>query len=230
VLRYAYCTLFPSVKRLPAPLRASQPASQLGRERETRDSEGERHTGPKHTHTHTHTHARHLHQHPPSALSTRPFLHVCCNPAAGIALSLHHAQSSRLSRPHETRLCCPTPHSTAPIAGTCRRPHCPLRHSNTPTLAFHQEIEPVASGRKIEEPPIGDAEGCIRWTPGLEAWTILKSNPFVNLVEILQHRTTPYTQCEQTDACELAESHQRIALPALASDDQTVLSLLSHIN
>ena len=81
-----------------------------------------------HTHT-THLHTRHhfYHRHPLSA----PSIHVCCNSAAGIARSLHHAQSSRLPRPHETRPCCPTPHSTAPITGTCRRPHCPLRYSNT---------------------------------------------------------------------------------------------------
>jgi hypothetical protein len=214
VLRYAYCTLFPSVKRLPAPLRASQPASQLGRERETRDSEGERHTGPKHTHTHTHTRA--------TPTPTPSFSTINSSFLARLLQSGRRHRPLAAPRSIKPTL---TPSRDSPVLSDAA-----FRHSNTPTLAFHQEIEPVASGRKIEEPPIGDAEGCIRWTPGLEAWTILKSNPFVNLVEILQHRTTPYTQCEQTDACELAESHQRIALPALASDDQTVLSLLSHIN
>ena len=130
VLRYAYCTLFPSVKRLPAPLRASQPAWERARDLVLGGRERERHRAESYTHTPHHTHATPLHQHPLLAPSTRPLLHACCPPATGIALSLHHAQSSRLPRPHETRPCCPTPHSTAPITGTCRRPHCPLRYSN----------------------------------------------------------------------------------------------------
>lgn len=90
-----------------------------------------RETQGRDTHyTHT-THTPHTYTRDTTSTADTLFQYHHCNPAAGIALSLHHAQSSRLPRPHETRPCCPTPHSTAPITGTCRRPHCPLRYSNT---------------------------------------------------------------------------------------------------
>lgn len=70
MLRYYCCwTLFPSVKRLPAPLRASQ----LGRERETlrvRTRQG-RDTHYTHTH-HTPTHATPLPPLPPSFSTVNP--------------------------------------------------------------------------------------------------------------------------------------------------------------
>jgi hypothetical protein len=149
-----------------------EPAS-LG-ESERLGTQRERDTGPKHTHT---THATPLHQHLLSALSTRP----SCTPAA--------------LRPPASPFRCTTlnradSHALTRLARVVRRriPLHPSRvpadartaHADTPTLAFHRDIEPVASGRKIEEPPIGDAEDCIRWTPGLEAWRILKSHAFVN--------------------------------------------------
>jgi hypothetical protein len=224
-LRRLYCTLFPSVKRLPAPLRASQ----LGRERE-RDSEAETQGRDIHT-PHTHTHTRDSNTtNTTNALFQQHHLSTSCTvrpPASPIrCTTLNRADShalTRLARVVRRRIPLHPPRVPAD-ARTC-----PRRYSNT---RFSPRARACRFWKgKSGKPPIGDAEDCIRWTPGLEAWRILTSHAFVNLVAILPHRTTPYnTQCEQTDACELAESHQRTALLALARDDKTVLSLFSHIN